>query len=368
MNQFKAVHFGAGNIGRGLIGYLYQLNNINTTFIDVSQKLQEQLLQNQQYQINYLDTNEIVKITNFDFVLLSEKEKVIQLLENADFISTSIGSNNLKSLVPIFQLVNFKKKVKIICFENGFKISSYFQEILKINNDNLSFIDVSVDRIVINLSPTEQKLSTTVYCEKYFEIIADKNQGLNLSGINNVDNLDGYILRKLFFVNFLHAVIAFLGYNKHYQYIYQSVNDSDINLFVKKFAQKLVFILSKEYDCFDQKTLINYVENNLKRFGTNKIPDHNQRVIRNPILKLSANERFYLIYQLFNKYQLDKTELITIYFNILICENHDDLQAQEIHNWLLNKNFQKLREITNFQSDDWLILKEKLLNYVTNKR
>lgn len=61
-------------------------------------------------------------------------------LKNADLISTSVGSKNLIHLRSIFaKLAKIEQKSKqIICFENGFRVSSNFKKVLKtVNFGNL---------------------------------------------------------------------------------------------------------------------------------------------------------------------------------------------------------------------------------------
>ena len=53
MKKIAAIHFGAGNIGRGLISKIYQNNNIEIIFLDNNKTLVEKLKQNKEYKINY---------------------------------------------------------------------------------------------------------------------------------------------------------------------------------------------------------------------------------------------------------------------------------------------------------------------------
>ena len=47
----KAIHFGAGNIGRGFIGPVLQDNNYEVIFVDVDERLIDKLNTSNEYKV-----------------------------------------------------------------------------------------------------------------------------------------------------------------------------------------------------------------------------------------------------------------------------------------------------------------------------
>ena len=77
--------------------------------------------------------------------------------------------------------------------------------------------------------------------------------------------------------------------------------------FVNQLTNELIAILVYKYN-IDEKLLKNYAQNILKRFTNDKIIDELERVGRNPVAKLQANERILepLLISINNNLKCDK--------------------------------------------------------------
>ncbi|CAC13923.1 MANNITOL-1-PHOSPHATE 5-DEHYROGENASE [Mycoplasmopsis pulmonis] len=360
MKKYKALHFGAGNIGRGLISDIYMKNNMDFALVDIDKDLIEKLNKQKSYSIIDFQTNKVFQISNFKAFSIDQEDEIKKWIEQADFISTSIGWSNLASLKKFFENVKLKEKAQIICFENGYKISSFFQSILNIDSNH--FVNASVDKIIPNFKSD----SLDVYVESYYEIILEqKNESQKkLNFVNYSTDLEAYINKKLFLVNAIHSTIGYLGYLKKYTYINEALNDQQILFKIKRLAKIINEILSKEYLLFKVDYLNDYLEKNLKRFSIKENQDLISRVARNPIQKLSKNERYFLIYNLVKKHNLEIDILLEIYKSIFYYDNKMDKESSKIQSTIENKSLAyALKKFSNLDQED----QEKILKSLAKK-
>ena len=103
----RAVHFGAGNIGRGFIGEILAANGFEITFVDVNHTIIDALNERKEYEIELADeSKERITVKNVKGINnQTNPEKVIQEIAEADLVTTAIGPNILPFIIasiPIF--------------------------------------------------------------------------------------------------------------------------------------------------------------------------------------------------------------------------------------------------------------------------
>src|SRR5690554_1513808 len=93
----KAVHFGAGNIGRGFIGLLLHHAGYHTTFIDVNKEIIDAINQEKKYRVILADQNQQEHVvSNISGIISSEEPaKVSDAITEADIVTTAVGPNVL---------------------------------------------------------------------------------------------------------------------------------------------------------------------------------------------------------------------------------------------------------------------------------
>lgn len=352
-----AVHFGAGNIGRGFIGQLLYNSNYEVYFVDVNPEIINLLNEKRCYSIVTADSSKnVYEIKNVKGInSITNADEVIEAIEKANIITTAVGANILPKIANLIAKgleQRYKKSnthVNIIACENMIGGSDYLKEhILNLVEDKskieklTGFPNSAVDRIV-PLQENDDKLLVQV--EPFYEWVVDKSavkgELPEIAGVKFVDKLLPYIERKLFTVNTGHAVTAYAGYSYKYKTIDEAIADGRIELFVKNVLQETGELIVKKYN-FSKEEHDKYINKIIERFKNPHISDDISRVARSPIRKIGRNDRLLkpaceLLELGINPKYLAKSIALAILY-----KNDNDPEAVELEEFLKSNSVEDL--------------------------
>lgn len=302
-----AVQFGAGNIGRGFIGAVLSKAGYQVVFADVNKEVVDKINTDGQYCVHIKDVeSEDILITNVSAVD-SSTDAVIEKIKEAEIITTAVGLRILKFIAPAIakgivarKEAGIETPLNIIACENGLMASSQLKEEVLSHLDeeqktwclsHTGFPDCSVDRIV---PPVKSENPIDVAVEKYFEWNVEEKSFVgpapHIEGMHLADNLLAYVERKLFTLNTGHAITAYLGKMKGHKTIGESIADPTIFNIVRSAMQQSGEALVKQFG-FDHEAHFKYIEKIIKRFHNPYLQDDVDRVGREPMRKLSPDDR-----------------------------------------------------------------------------
>lgn len=304
-----AVHFGAGNIGRGFIGLLLNQSGYHVTFLDVSENLMNLIKAHRQYTVELVG-DEVTPIVVEDVDGLHsvhDAQAATQALLQADLITTAVGPSILpivaRQLVQVFETqatYKVNRLVNVIACENTIGGSTQIKHALMpllsaeaqaYVNTYVGFPDAAVDRIVPNQHNADP---LTVQVEPFYEWVVDAKAvkgELKIVGLHLSDKLEAYIERKLFTVNTGHATVAYAAYSKGYATIRDAMADDAVVDLAEGVLRETGALLSAKHG-FGRDEQAAYIAKTLERFRNPYIADEAVRVARSPLRKLSANDRF----------------------------------------------------------------------------
>ncbi len=344
----NAVHFGAGNIGRGFIGKLLADANIAVTFADVNEPLVDQLSHQQEYKVKVVGSECKMETVSHVTAVNSASEALIERIIKTDLVTTAVGPTVLdiiaktiaKGLSARFAAGN-TQPLNIIACENMVRGTTHLkQQVYQFLTTEeqqqadalVGFVDSAVDRIVPPLqAANDDPLEVTV--ESFSEWIVDEQQFKGeipqIEGMEKTDNLMAFVERKLFTLNTGHCVTAYLGCLKGHRTIREAIEDPSIHAQVKQAMQESGEVLIRRYG-FDRALHSTYIEKILSRFANPYLVDEVDRVGRQPLRKLSANDR--LIKPLLGtiEYGLPNGMLLKGIAAALKYRNSSDPQAVEL--------------------------------------
>jgi mannitol-1-phosphate 5-dehydrogenase len=305
----KLLQYGAGNIGRSLVGQLFSRAGYEVVFVDVDKTIIDALNRKKRYLIQVKDEHpEEIWVENVRGVYGHDREAVIQEIATADVMATAVGPNALQYIYEIIAagIKRRDKPLNIIICENLRHMSRIFRDNLLFHlpdgfplDECIGLIETSIGKMV-PIMPAEVKSRDPllVWAEAYNLLYASRAGFIGdvpaIDGMIVRANFDAYVDRKLFIHNLGHAITAYLGHlvDPENIYIWKAIEDETIHKITEAAMWESGRALIKEYpDEFDEQNQKEHIDDLIRRFGNVHLGDTIFRVGRDLPRKLGFDER-----------------------------------------------------------------------------
>jgi mannitol-1-phosphate 5-dehydrogenase len=301
-----AVHFGAGNIGRGFVGLLLHRAGYQVVFADVVDELIHALNSTPSYLVKEvgLDSSE-ERVDDYRAINSRRDEPaVIAEIASADIVTTAVGPAVLKFVAPPIAAGLRKRPdgaapLAVMACENAINATDALAGHIRSGVPDAEwpavaakavFANTAVDRIV----PAQSTDGLDVTVETYFEWAIERppfgGDEPSIPDATWVDDLAPYIERKLFTLNTGHATTAYHGFVRGIRKFSDALADDVVRAAVEGVLAETKRLLVAKHEFTDEAQQA-YVDKVLQRFANPYLPDTVDRVGRQPLRKLSRSER-----------------------------------------------------------------------------
>ncbi|HEY3263089.1 MAG TPA: mannitol-1-phosphate 5-dehydrogenase [Pseudonocardiaceae bacterium] len=302
-----AVHFGAGNIGRGFVGLLLHRAGYEVVFADVVAELIDALNRTPSYLVKEIGLeSRQEQVDNYRAInSRTDEPAVVAEIASAGIVTTAVGPTVLKFIAPVIAAglrarADGLPQVAVLACENAINATDVLAEHIRSHVPDEEwpavaakavFANTAVDRIVPG-QPADAGLDVTV--ETYFEWAIERppfagNQP-TIPDASWVEDLAPYIERKLFTVNTGHAATAYHGFARGIKKLSDALADDAVRAAVEGVLAETKQLLVLKHEFTDEAQQA-YVDKILQRFANPYLPDTVDRVGRQPLRKLSRSER-----------------------------------------------------------------------------
>jgi mannitol-1-phosphate 5-dehydrogenase len=228
------LHFGAGNIGRGLIGDVFSAGGWHIVFADVVPQVVEGLQLHGRYPLVYCgdDSNDEHWVNDVTAIDGNDSEAVQHAVVDAALLSVSVGKGALQFVAPVVADAVVKRlqaggaPIDIIVAENIRDGAGFLRDLLQphlpddFDWSQLGLVTTCIGRMV----PDPKSRTSThsdplaVFVERSTDFFADRTAFRRplpgCPGLTHVDNMPAYADRKLFIHNLTHSAVAWLANDK----------------------------------------------------------------------------------------------------------------------------------------------------------
>lgn len=349
----NAVQFGAGKIGRGFLGQLLYEGGYQTTFVDADTSLVDALNGRGEYPLRLVSDTETQALRIRNLCALDARrdaDKVTQAIVQADLISVAVGANVLPHVAPaLVASLNARAAVNagpidVLLCENQWHAASLMRGLLEPHlapaarpyfETQVGLVETVIGRMVpMTIDEQRAEDPLLIIAEPYKELpIARamlRGEPPSLPGLILADNFEAYEARKLYLHNMSHAALAYLGYRKGHEYIWQCAADPEVLTICRKALAETAQALIDRYGNFTEEALRTYCDDLLRRFTNKALGDTVARVAADPLRKLRPEDRLVGAADLCQRNGNEVSALAQIIAAAFTFDASGDTSAQEL--------------------------------------
>ncbi|WP_431278952.1 mannitol-1-phosphate 5-dehydrogenase [Leifsonia poae] len=304
----RAVHFGAGTFGRGFVGPLLHEAGYEVVFADIDSELVAALAAAGSYRVREVGEGSHQRVVEISRAInsVTEPDALIAEIATADVVTTAVGPRILKFVAPLIAaglsarpsdaaplaVMACERAVGATDLLAAEVLAALPEKSREALVERAVFANTAVDRIIPTQDPDEGvDVTVEAFCEWVIERGPFAGAVPSIPGAHFVDDLGPYIERKLFTVNTGHATIAYAGFLLGAHTVSEALAFPEVRSRAQAVLAETSEALVAKHG-FDPDELARYRATILERFANPSLVDVVTYVGREPLRKLSRNDRF----------------------------------------------------------------------------
>ena len=313
----KAVMYGAGSIGRGFMGELFDLSGYETVFIDTDKTLIDRLNRSGGYPLLFVSNTEEreIRVRHVRGVYGDDTAAAAEEIASADLMATSVGKGALPLIAPCIAAGirkrwerDCRQPLNMIVCENMIHANRYLRGLIaeelrktapaaaaEYFEKMTGTVETCIGRNVPVMTPElygDDPLR--VLAEDYHLLPVDETAFCGplpeLACMEPEPDFDYYIREKLFMYNMAHAVAGYLGALRGIRFLWETVEEPDIRYIVNQAFTEISRGMAAEFRK-PLDGLLTYCDSLLVRFHNRRLHIQVPRLVQDPLRKLSPDDR-----------------------------------------------------------------------------
>ena len=353
----SVVIFGAGAVGRGFIARLLAANGLTPVFVETDVQLAQRLNEVDGYIVHVTGAQKKeCHVSGYEVLTPAQGGEISKALANCLFMATAVGGQNLETVARIVTsgLAGVSKQrgkpLNILLCENWPDAEKVLAEALLkagCDKENFACVRCSVERMVRGAENDLDLIAEggqTFYVDKRTWKGEQGGVVCGIEGLTFTDNIEAIYACKLYTSNAGGAALAYFGYLSSCHFLYEALE-------IREIRKNLTELLNVAKQCLIESFGLNEagLERHLdellnQRFPNRDLADTVQRVARNPIRTLGANERLVGLAHLMRRYALSTEPVSRVIGSALHYRDPADAESLELSRIINQKGARAILE------------------------